>query len=82
MALNPVQSLRRAESQLEKQLGSIQVELDKVRGALQMLRGGKSATVKADGRKRRKKMSAATKAKMRASAKARWAKVSESKAKK
>jgi hypothetical protein len=72
MALNPVQSLRRAESQLEKQLGSIQVELDKVRGALQMLRGGKSTGGKIGG-KRRRKMSAATRAKMRASAKKRWA---------
>jgi len=69
--LQPVQALRRAEAQLEKQLGTIQVELDKVRGALQMLRGGKSATGKT-GRKRRK-MSAATRAKMRASAKRRWA---------
>jgi len=69
--LNPVQSLRRAESQLEKQLGSIQVELDRVRGALKLL-AGKSATIK-DGRKRRRKMSTATRAKMRASAKKRWA---------
>jgi hypothetical protein len=72
MALNPVQSLRRAEAQLEKQLGSIQVELDKVRGALKLL-AGKSATGKT-GRKGRR-MSAATRKKMAASAKARWAKV-------
>ena len=70
MALNPVQSLRRAESQLEKQLGNIQIELDKVRGALQLL-SGKSATGKT-GRKRRK-MSAKTRAKMAVSAKKRWA---------
>ena len=37
--LNPVRSLRRAEAQLEKQLGSIQGELDKVRGALKLLSG-------------------------------------------
>jgi hypothetical protein len=81
MALSPVESLRREESRLEKQLRSIQAELDRVQGALTLL-SGKSATAKADGRKRRRKMSAATRAKMRASAKARWAKVSESKAKK
>jgi hypothetical protein len=72
--LNPVQSLRRPESQLEKQLGSIQVELDKVRGALKLL-AGKSATGKT-GRKRRR-MSAATKAKMSKAAKLRWAKAAK-----
>jgi len=71
MALNPVQSLRRAESQLEKQLGSIEQELDKVRGALKLL-SGKSATGKT-GRKRRRKMSAETRKKMAASARKRWA---------
>ena len=71
MTLNPVQSLRRAEAQLEKRLGSIQVELEKVRGALKLL-SGKSATGKT-GRKRRRRMSAQTRAKMRASAKKRWA---------
>jgi hypothetical protein len=68
--LNPVQSLRRAESHLEKQLGSIQIELDRVRGALKLL-AGKSATGKV-GRKRRK-MSAETRKKMAASARKRWA---------
>ena len=77
MALNPVQALRRAESQLEKQLVSIQGELDKVRGALKLL-AGKSATGKT-GRKRRK-MSAATRKKMAASAKARWAKTGKKEA--
>jgi len=71
MALNPVQSLRRAEAQLEKQLGSIQAELEKVRGALKLL-SGKSATGKT-GRKRRRKMSAETRKKMAASARKRWA---------
>jgi hypothetical protein len=66
--LNPVQSLRRAEAQLEKQLGSIAQELANVRSALQVLTG-KSA----GGKKTRRKMSAATRAKMRASAKKRWA---------
>ncbi len=69
--LNPVQSLRRAEAQLEKQLGSIEQELNKVRGALKLL-AGKSATGK-DGRKRRRKMSAETRKKMAASARKRWA---------
>ena len=68
--LNPVQSLRRAEAQLEKQLGSVQAELDKVRGALKLL-SGTSATVN-NGRKRRR-MSAATRKKMAASARKRWA---------
>jgi hypothetical protein len=69
--LNPVQSLRRAEAQLEKQLGSIQGELDKVRGALKLL-SGTSATGK-NGRKKRKPMSAETRKKMAASARKRWA---------
>jgi hypothetical protein len=71
--LNPVQSLRRAESQLEKQLGNIQVELDRVRGALKLL-AGKSAggKITSTGRKRRK-MSAETRKKMAASARKRWA---------
>jgi len=64
MALNPIQSLRRAEAQLEKQLWSIELELNKVRGAIKLM-AGKSATGK-NGRKRRRKMSAATRAKMRA----------------
>jgi hypothetical protein len=64
MALNPIQSLRRAEAQLEKQLWRIELELNKVRGAIKLM-AGKSATGK-NGRKRRRKMSAATRAKMRA----------------
>jgi hypothetical protein len=64
MALNPIQSLRRAEAQLEKQLWSIELELNKVRGAIKLM-AGKPATGK-NGRKRRRKMSAATRAKMRA----------------
>jgi hypothetical protein len=73
--LNPVQSLRRAESQLEKQLWSIELELNKVRGAIKLL-AGKSATGKT-GRKRRRKMSVETRKKMAASAKARWAKAAK-----
>jgi len=64
MALNPIQSLRRVEAQLEKQLWRIELELNKVHGAIKLM-AGKSATGK-NGRKRRRKMSAATRAKMRA----------------
>ena len=69
-----VKVLRKAEAKLEKQLSTVEQELSGVRTALAAL-GGKMVG-KATGRKRRK-MSAATKKKMRRSAKARWAKVAK-----
>jgi hypothetical protein len=67
--MDPVKALQQSEAKLVKQLSTVETELSNVRGALQMLRGGKSA----DGRKKRRKMSAATRKKMAASAKKRWA---------
>jgi hypothetical protein len=71
--MNPVKALRQSEAKLVKQLSEIEAELSNVRGALQMLRGGKSAGGKATGRKKRKPFSRATKLKMAASARKRWA---------
>ena len=69
--MDPVKALRQSEAKLLKQLSTIETELSNIRGALQMLRGGKSATGKT-GRKRRR-MSAETRKKMAASARKRWA---------
>jgi hypothetical protein len=78
-----IAGLRRAEQQLEKQLGSVRAAISSLQlgGAVSARRGRPPGTgkrgpgrPKGSGKKKRKPMSAEAKAKIAAAQKARWAK--------
>jgi hypothetical protein len=70
--MDVIEALKRDEAKWLLQISAATQQLEITRAALKLY--GKAG--KKDGRKRRK-MSAATRAKMKASAKARWAKVAK-----
>ncbi len=70
--MNILAALRQAEAKLQKQADTVRQQLHAVRAARKILGRGVASTGKV-GRKKRK-MSAATKAKISKATKARWAK--------
>ncbi len=70
--MNILAALKQAEAKLKKQADNVRHQLDAVRAAMKIL-GGKRGSGKPTGRKKRV-MSAATKAKISKATKARWAK--------
>jgi len=72
MHMDILAAIRREERRLEKQIGTLQKQLDGLRGAANAL--GYSAKTTA-GKVRKRVMSAATRAKISATAKRRWSKI-------
>ncbi len=77
--MNILAALRQAEAKLKKQADKVRQQLDALRAAMKIL-GGKGGSGKPTGRKKRV-MSAATKAKISKATKERWAKSRAAKAK-
>jgi len=77
--MNILAALTQEEAKLKKQADKVRQQLDALRGAMKIL-GGKGDSAKPTGRKKRV-MSAATKAKIGKATKARWAKIRAGKAK-
>ena len=61
-------------SALKSEASKLEKQLDSIDSAIEVL-GGKNSVGRSNGRKRKRHFSAASKAKMAASQKARWAKV-------
>ena len=77
--MNILAALKREEAKLQKQADKVRQQLDALRGAMKIL-SGKGDSAKPTGRKKRV-MSAATKAKIGKATKERWAKIRAGKAK-
>jgi hypothetical protein len=78
--MNILAALRQAEAKLKKQADTVRQQLDAVRAAVKILGREVSSSGKRIGKKKRV-MSAATKAKISKATKERWAKLRAAKAK-
>ena len=78
--MNILGALRQEEAKLKKQADKVRQQLDALRGAMKILGREGASSGKRIGRKRRK-MSAAARAKIGKATKARWAKFRAAKAK-
>ncbi len=78
--MNILAALKREEAKLQKQADKVRQQLDAVRAAMKILGRGAARKRKPIGKKKRV-MSAATKAKISKATKERWAKIRAAKAK-
>jgi len=79
--MNIMAALKQEEAKFQIQMGKLQQQLDTVRAAMKVLKGGMTSSGKPTGRKKRV-MSAAARAKISKATKERWAKFRAEKGKK